>query len=85
LTNLVAWQTFTPLADSTGNGQISCFFHLLEFTILGSVNICHLRGSKLSQKLFRLTLVRDPVQETQTVPQTDHKAREANLIHQPYN
>jgi len=75
LTNLVTCQTFTPLADSTVNGQIHCFFHLLEFAILGIVNICHLRGSKLSQKLFILTLVRDLIQETQTVPQTDHKTR----------
>jgi hypothetical protein len=67
LTNLVACQTFTALADSTGNGQISCFFHLLEFAILSSVNICHLRGSKLSQKVFRLTLLRDLIQETQRV------------------
>jgi hypothetical protein len=60
LTNLVAWQTFSPLAHNTGNGQISCFFHHLELTIFSSVNICHLRGSELLQRLFRLTLVRDP-------------------------
>ena len=45
------------------------FFHLLDLTILNSFIIFSSYASKLSHRQFRLTLVRDLIQEVRRVPQ----------------
>jgi hypothetical protein len=45
------------------------FFHLLDLTILNSITILTSCGSKLSHQQFKLTLVRDLIQEAGRVPQ----------------
>jgi len=44
------------------------FFHLLDLNILNSTIILASCGSKLSHRQFRLSLVRDPIQEGGRVP-----------------
>ena len=57
-------------------------FHLLDLTILNSFIILDTRGSKLSHRHFRLTLVRDLKQEAGMVPDLrpqDDKGRVPDL------
>ena len=66
------------------NLKKNLFFHLLELTIPNSFSILASCGSKLSHKLFRLTLVRDLIQKMGRVPQnqTTKQERRAPPINQ---
>jgi len=51
------------------------FFHLLDLAILNSTIILASCGSKLSYRQFRLSLVRDSIQEGRRVPQSQTARR----------
>jgi hypothetical protein len=59
---VTAWQTHY-ISRRTWKWTKKLFFHLLDLTVLNSYIILHSCGSKLSHRDFRLSLIRDLVQE----------------------
>jgi hypothetical protein len=62
-TNLTAWQTLNTIRRQTWKWTNKLFFHPLVLTVLYSLIIMASCGSTLSYQHFRLTLVRNLIQD----------------------